>query len=51
MILDNGDVSYYCPNCENFGVWEKGTADPICNDCATILYKYEPELKKEIDQQ
>lgn len=38
-------LSYYCPHCENGGVWEKGAQEPDCLDCGTTLYEYEADLK------
>lgn len=46
MILQSKDVTYYCASCENGGVWEKGTKEPICLDCGTTLYSYEKELER-----
>lgn len=45
MILQSKDVTYYCANCENGGVWEKGTKEPNCLDCGSTLYEYEDELE------
>lgn len=45
MITQSKDVTYYCANCENGGVWKNGTKEPICLDCGTTLYGHEKELE------